>query len=134
LPLVPHPEKTGYTNVNFGVPVGENDIYWGRVYGGETAIRQLKDSVREITLVSFRNTDTKLPLELKIGFSFVSIENAKMNLEKEMIHKNFDQVKNEANETWNKLLSKIIVEGGTDRHFFTTIMRRFSWPVRICGD
>jgi hypothetical protein len=23
LPLVPHPEKTGYTNINFGVPVGE---------------------------------------------------------------------------------------------------------------
>ena len=50
-------------------------------------IRQLKDSVREISLVSFRNADMKLPLELKIGFSFVSIENAKMNLEKEMIIK-----------------------------------------------
>ena len=95
-------------------------------------IRQLKDSLREISLVSFQNADTKLPLELKIGFSFVSIENAKMNLEKEMIHKNFDQVKNEANETWNKLLSKIIVEGGTDRQkgiFYSCLYRSFLWPA-----
>jgi predicted alpha-1,2-mannosidase len=95
-------------------------------------IRQLKDSLREISLVSFRNADTKLPLELKIGFSFVSIENAKMNLEKEMIHKNFDQVKNEANETWNKLLLKIIVEGGTDRQkriFYSCLYRSFLWPA-----
>lgn len=95
-------------------------------------IRQIKDSIREISLVNFRNTDTKLPLELKIGFSFVSIENAKMNLEKEMIHKNFDQVRNEANETWNKLLSKIIVEGGTERQrgiFYSCLYRSFLWPA-----
>lgn len=41
------------------------------VYGSKTAICQLKDSVRKISFVSFRNADTKLPLELKIGFSFV---------------------------------------------------------------
>lgn len=95
-------------------------------------ICQIKDSIREISLVNFRNADTKLPLELKIGFSFVSVENAKMNLEKEMIHKNFDQVRNEANETWNKLLSKIIVEGGTERQrgiFYSCLYRSFLWPA-----
>lgn len=33
------------------------------------------------------------PLELKIGFSFVSIDNAKMNLEQEMKDKSFAQVR-----------------------------------------
>jgi putative alpha-1,2-mannosidase len=61
--------------------VGENDIYWGRGVWWRNGDSSTKDSVREISLVSFRNAGTKLPLELKIGFSFVSIENAKMNID-----------------------------------------------------
>ena len=51
------------------------------------------------------------PLELKIGFSFVSVAGAKQNLEAEMIDKTFEQVQKEGNDTWNNMLSKIKVEG-----------------------
>ena len=54
-------------------------------------------------------------MELQIGFSFVSIANAKDNLEKEMLGKSFSQVRKEATDTWESLLSKIKVSGGTDR-------------------
>lgn len=37
----------------------------------------LKDDKHEVALVKFINSKGKKPLELKIGFSFVSIENAK---------------------------------------------------------
>jgi predicted alpha-1,2-mannosidase len=71
-------------------------------------------------------------LEVKIGFSFVSIANAKENLEKEMLNKQFIQVKNEASTTWNTLLSKIKVSGGTERHkrlFYSCLYRSFLWPA-----
>ena len=95
-------------------------------------IEQIKDSIHEISLVNFAENNKEQPLELKIGFSFVSIENAKMNLEEEMVNKNFDQVRHEADAEWNKLLSKIVVSGGTERQkgiFYSCLYRSFLWPA-----
>lgn len=55
-----------------------------------------------------------------------------MNLEKEMLTKNFDQVRNEADQTWENLLSKIMVNGGTERQkgiFYSCLYRSFLWPA-----
>lgn len=83
-----------------------------------------------VPVVHFAKGDK--PLELKIGFSFVSLKNAKENLEKEMLGKNFDQVRNEASATWEQLFSKITVTGGTERQkgiFYSTLYRSFLWPA-----
>ena len=82
------------------------------------------------SLISF--VDASKPLEIQIGFSFVSIKNAKENLEKEMSGKSFVQVRQEATKTWDHLLSKIIVTGGTERQkglFYSTLYRSFLWPA-----
>jgi len=95
-------------------------------------IENIKDDIHEVSLVSFGEEKRNDPLELKIGFSFVSIENAKMNLDNEMIDKNFGQVRKEANDTWEKLLSKINVSGGTEREkgiFYSCLYRSFLWPA-----
>jgi len=95
-------------------------------------IRQVKDDKHEISLVYFGESRKNEPLELKIGFSFVSVKNAKMNLEKEMIHKDFTQVAKEADKTWEELLSHIKVTGGTTREkgiFYSTLYRSFLWPA-----
>ena len=76
--------------------------------------------------------DSPNPLEIKIGLSFVSTENAKMNLEKELAGKNFDEVRKEAAATWEILLSKIKVAGGTERQkglFYSCLYRSFLWPA-----
>lgn len=93
-------------------------------------IQRLKKEKEELPVVLF--TDAPGPLEIKIGFSFVSIENAKENLEQEMLSKSFDQVRKEANGTWEALLSKIKVSGGTERQkglFYSTLYRSFLWPA-----
>ncbi|SCD19287.1 Glycosyl hydrolase family 92 [Proteiniphilum saccharofermentans] len=95
-------------------------------------IQQVKDDQHEISLVNFGENRQEDPLELKIGFSFVSIENAKMNLEEEMLNKSFNQVREEADVTWNSLLSKIKVSGGSEREkgiFYSTLYRSFLWPA-----
>ena len=93
-------------------------------------IESLKKDTKEISVVNF--VDSPKPLELQIGFSFVSIDNARENLQKEMLGKSFQQVRDEATKTWEALLSKITVSGGTERQkgiFYSTLYRSFLWPA-----
>ncbi len=63
-------------------------------------------------------------VEVKIGISYVSIENARENLEKEGRKKSFETIYKETYNEWNKLLSRITVEGGTkdDKTIFYTAL------------
>lgn len=56
------------------------------------------------------NTVNDEIIEMQVGVSFTSIENAKLNLETESSHITFDQVRSEASEKWNKMLSSIRVD------------------------
>ena len=52
-------------------------------------------------------------IEVKIGVSFVSIENARENLKAEQPGFEFDKIASAARDKWNDDLSRITVEGGT---------------------
>ena len=94
------------------------------------SVDSLSNDNERIVIVNF--ADQKGSLELKIGFSFVSVEKAKKNLEAEMINKNFAQILKEADQTWETLLSKIQVTGGTEkqkRTFYSCMYRAFLWPA-----
>lgn len=60
------------------------------------------------------NTHQGEQIEVKVGVSYVSIENARLNLQTEQPGFNFDQTASAARNAWNKQLSRIEVEGGTD--------------------
>lgn len=125
-------QKAG-ENVFTGFQRAEGKMYFYAVSNFEIEqIEQVGDSIREVSVVHFKDSKDKKPLELKIGFSFVSVENARMNLEKEMVGKNFEQVRKEANDTWGRLLSKINITGGTEREkglFYSCLYRSFLWPA-----
>lgn len=116
-----------------GFQSGEGTIYFYAVSNYKiNDIQQEKDDKHEVSVVTFRDSKSKKPLELKIGFSFVSIENARMNLEQEMMSKSFDQVCKEADQTWESLLSNITVSGGSKREkglFYSCLYRSFLWPA-----
>ena len=63
-------------------------------------------------------------VEVKIGVSYVSIENARENLERETIYRNFHSIYHDTREKWNEHLSRIEVEGGTedDKTIFYTAL------------
>ena len=97
---------------------------------GIQQIERLKGSKAELPVVDFE-TGSK-PVEIRIGLSFVSTENAKENLKKELGAKSFETVKAEADATWEKLLGKIKVSGGTERQkmlFYSCLYRSFLWPA-----
>ena len=83
-----------------------------------------------LPVVNFQDSINPV-LEIKLGLSFVSTENAKLNLETEVGGKSFDQVHAAATRTWETLLGKIKVTGGTERQkglFYSCLYRSFLWP------
>lgn len=57
------------------------------------------------------SSDHKGCVLVKIGTSFTSLENARLNLEKEIPGWNFNKVKAESARLWNQMLGKIKVKG-----------------------
>lgn len=63
-------------------------------------------------------------VEMKVGISFVDMDGAANNFKQEIAAKHFDQVKREADELWNKELSRVHISGGTDEEktvFYTAL-------------
>ena len=70
------------------------------------------------------DTEEDEVIEVKMGVSFVSIENARLNMNTEQPDFNFDKVRAAAGKMWNDDLSRVMVEGGTndDKTIFYTAM------------
>ena len=110
-------------------PVGEVNQYQG--FGRRGGAGAGAGAGGCVSVIDFPDSKGSRPLELKIGFSFVSVEGAKKNLEQEMLDKSFEQVCADADKEWEQLLSRIQVKGGTERQkglFYSTLYRSFLWP------
>lgn len=72
---------------------------------------------------SFEHLNGK-PLLMKVAISYVSEEQASLNMEKELNHWNFDKVMKDSFSEWNRELGKIDVEGGSENEkikFYTDL-------------
>ncbi|MCF0196381.1 MAG: glycoside hydrolase family 92 protein [Bacteroidaceae bacterium] len=126
-------QKSSAQNAFEGYQDGHGRMYFYAVADRKvTGVQLLTEKKSTIAVVDFDNNKGEDPLNVKIGFSFVSIDNARQNLEAEMLDKTFEQVREEADQTWNNLLGHIQVEGGTPeqtRMLYSTLYKTFLWPV-----
>ncbi len=70
---------------------------------------------------------------LKVASSFISEEQAELNLKREVGNDAFDVTQSKAKRAWNKELSKILVEGGTIdgvRTFYSCLYRTLQFPQK----
>ena len=70
----------------------------------------------------------------KTASSFISFEQAELNLKRELVNDGFDATKAKAKAVWNKTLSKIAVEGGTIdqmRTFYSCLYRTLFFPNKL---
>lgn len=96
-------------------------------YNGKTRLyKQYRKEVIGDSIGSYFTYNFKKPtnVEVKIGVSYISIENARENLEKETSGLSFEDLYRKTSSQWNDLLSKIEVEGGTkdDKTIFYTAL------------
>lgn len=118
------PKKMGYWKKQRemkGVEA-EWDIYSGKYKLYTRYTREMSGD--DIGVWMTYDTEANEAIEVKIGVSFVSIENARENMEKEQPDFDFEKTYNTARTMWNDDLSRIKVEGGTadERTIFYTGM------------
>ncbi|MDF3026095.1 MAG: alpha-mannosidase [Fluviicola sp.] len=74
------------------------------------------------------------PVHLKVASSFISHEQAELNLQREVGNKDFNAIRNAAENQWNQTLGKIEVSGGTDeqmRTFYSCLYRTLFFPNKL---
>ncbi len=114
--------------------MGGEQVYFYAILS--TPIRQLERSEgddRGYAVVDLGEGGAEV--SMTIGLSFTSTENARQNLE-EVGDRSFDQVRQDGVDTWNQLLGKVAVAGGSERErriFYSSLYRTFLWPA-LRGD
>ena len=124
--------------------VDEHSVQGYQNMGGETIyfFAKLSEPIADMEVVKPEGNrggnalitlkDGKKIVEMQIGLSWVSTDNAKANLDFEIGSKTFDQVREDADQQWETLLSKVKVEGGSERNremFYSSLYRSFLWPA-----
>lgn len=74
------------------------------------------------------------PLIIKTASSFISLDQAKLNLKREIGENSFDVVAQRAKMVWNKALRRIQVHGGTDEQeatFYSCLYRTLLFPRKF---
>jgi len=82
------------------------------------------------------NVNADEAILVKVGLSFVSIDNARENLAAETPDWDFDRIRAQARGTWNSYLSRVKVEGGSREQkqiFYTALYHAFI-AQQICND
>ena len=124
------PETTGYWKMQRQMGV---EAQWDSTSG----IRKLYsrynrdiagDDIGVYFTYNFEEGDT---VEVQIGVSFVSTENARLNLDTEQKGFDFELVQNSAREAWSEALSRVITQGGSDDQqtvFYTALYHALIHP------
>jgi len=74
---------------------------------------------------------------VRVGLSYISAEQAHRNLQRDIPDWNFERVKSETLAVWNKALSEIQTDGGTERErtiFYTALYRSLQRMTDITED
>jgi predicted alpha-1,2-mannosidase len=112
-----------------------SDSVWNEENKSETGLAELTGAKPTVALTF--QIPHKAKTGIKMGVSFVNSEQARKNLESDIPDWNFERIKENGRERWNKELGKIKVEGGTmDQKtvFYTALYRNFERMVNISED
>ena len=87
--------------------------------------------------VAARFPETEKRLTLRYGISFISVDQAKANMYREVKDKDIETLKEVARDEWNEALGAFDVEGTSEEDkivFYTSLYRTFERPVCISED
>lgn len=85
-------------------------------------------------VIGFKNLKKGDVVTAKVASSFISFDQAELNLKQELGNKNFETIRNQGRDIWNKTLSRIKVSGGTDeqmRTFYSCMYRMVFFPLAM---
>lgn len=144
--IIPGEKKIiGYSTKNSG-GVGTNFKNYFVIYFDKPFIaahswtkdRLVKDTLEYTSdhsgaVVQFKTSHHE-KINMLVASSFISVEQADINLKREIGNTGFEQTKNKAKASWNNVLGKIMVEGGSIdqvRTFYSCLYRTLFFPQKM---
>jgi predicted alpha-1,2-mannosidase len=144
--IIPSERKViGYCRNNHGgVPVNfrnyfvitfDKDLAYTHTWNGNVLnVNDLEEEGEHVGAVLGFKTSRGEKINVRVASSFISNEQALLNLENETGEKDFETICDEAKTEWNKQLNRIRVEGGTDdqmRTFYSCMYRTLLFPRKF---
>lgn len=124
---------SGYFVAKFDKEFVKHGTYGNNDFEHNTTERKDQDQIG--AYVSFKLPNNE-PLKMKIGTSFTSIENARLNLDSEISDWDFESTKSLLEASWNTLLGRIDVQSENEEELtkFYTAMYHATLHPRLYSD
>jgi len=120
---------------NYFIAVFDRDFTFTHTWNDKTLnINDMDEEGDHVGAILGFKTSAGEKINVKVASSFISPEQAYLNLEKETNGKDFDQVCNEAEKEWNRQLGRIKIEGGSEdqiRTFYSCLYRSMLFPRKF---
>ena len=128
----PDGETREYYYIEFSSPQKSWKTWQNAAFGHEAEI-----SGDDIGFVSDMATTAGETIEVRVGLSYISTDQARRNLKREIPQWGFDAVKEQARAAWNRTLGAVATVGGTERQrtiFYTALYRSLGRMTDITED
>jgi predicted alpha-1,2-mannosidase len=119
---------------NYFVIYSDKAFSLAKTYADKKESGSLEISAEHALAVIGFKTSKGEKVNLRVASSFVSMEQADLNLQRELSKDNFDQTEHNAKSLWNKSMSRLAVEGGTEeqtRTFYSCLYRMLMFPNKL---
>jgi predicted alpha-1,2-mannosidase len=117
---------------NYFVAVFDHDFASAHTWQGDTLnFNSLEEQGNHSGAILGFKTKKGEKIIVRIASSFISPDQAMLNLTREAGTKDFETIKKEGKDSWNKLLGRVNVEGGTpdqQRTFYSCLYRMLLFP------
>ena len=126
----------GFKRVGEGVAGARTVYFHARFSRPFDRFRETDDADDPIGYVEYRDLKPGERIGVQVGISFVGAEGAGRNLEAEAAGRSFDELRKQAREAWERQLSRIGLEGASDREatIFYTALYHASLSPNLISD
>ncbi len=103
-----------------------------KLFASQKKYEKKENKIRAGAYLQFDLSSGEPVVEARVGISYVSVEQARLNREAELKNKKFDDVKKETQDAWEKALNVIEVAGGTEKQktmFYTALYHAMLMPT-----
>jgi predicted alpha-1,2-mannosidase len=107
---------------------------YGTILDGKNQIKSTDAEGKHTGAFLRFKTKAGQTVHVKVASSFISPEQAELNLNRELANNNFEQIKKKAADLWNEQMNRIWIDGGTQKQqvtFYTALYRTLLFPRKF---
>jgi len=119
---------------NYFVIYTDKAITLAQVYNDTTLSSKLELAANHVSAVIGFKTNKGEQVHVRVASSFISEEQAEINLKRELSNDSFEATEQKAKAVWSKTLSRLVVEGGSvdqTRTFYSCLYRMLFFPNKL---